>query len=275
MTTQNDSPIIWYIPGLFSGDNPQNTALILLRKIYPNATEIKHLCWENKAEESISLEPLESIFSAFTLLDIPSLLSDLSNYTKFLTIPVDLGKKGLEIFKGRLKKSIEAAEKMAQMLSDRIANMPSSQRKKLILIGHSLGGYIIIRTLAKLHPQDLSIHSGVLLGAAIDNKDIDILSAVKATQKGIFSMVNPDDNALAGFQLATGKYALGTGCGLIRFDHTKYREIVTLKSIEHSSFFYLCQWAEANNIPIDYKKIPFQLIEEIINLLGLRDVEDN
>ena len=81
-------------------------------------------------------------------------------------------------------------------------------------------------------------------------------------------MVNPDDTALKVFQTVTGSRALGTGCEL-NVDNSKFREYTTSNHYGHSSAFYLSQWAEVNNIRMDFDESPLRLLENVADFLGI------
>ncbi|MBR6436151.1 MAG: alpha/beta hydrolase [Thermoguttaceae bacterium] len=258
MTDKNDSPIIWYIPGLYSADDPQEKAVQLLQMIYPNAEEIVNVAWECQNGDNVSLNTVVSS-------GVEKAFND-SNPLKGL-LKLALGTVGS--ISERWINALDDVEPTAQWLANLIANnLTSSQRQNLILIGHSLGGNIIIRTLAHLSYQNLSIKSAVLLGAAIENMNRNILLAMEATQKPISSMVNPDDTALKVFQTVTGCRALGTGCDL-KYDHSKFHEHYTSSHIGHSSAFYLSQWAEVNNVKKDFDESPLRLLENVAGFLGI------
>lgn len=248
MSNNNDSPIIWYIPGFLSADDPQKDVHRLLRTTYPNAEDITNVIWEN---QNITL------------------VSFILNTTSYLE-PWGVALNTVD----RWIRALADVESTSESLANKISWLSSKQRQKLILIGHSLGGNIVIRTLANLFRKKLSIRSAVLLGAAIDNRNENIKLALKATQKPICSMVNPNDAALKVFRTVTGSLALGTGCDL-KYDHTKFREYRTSSSIEHSSVFYLSQWANINNIQTNTDETPIRLLENVANFLGLKNVKGN
>lgn len=87
--------------------------------------------------------------------------------------------------------------------------------QKTVLLGHSLGGRVVVRTLAKLHqagsPQ---LYQTILMGAALDNDDPDIAEAVLQVQNDILNFYSMADGVLRylyqGYQM---KEALGlSGC---------------------------------------------------------------
>ena len=260
MTDNNDSPIVWYIPGLYSADDPQEKAIQLLHTIYPYAREIANVEWECQNGNNISLDTVVSS-------GVENALND-SNPLRGL-LEFALGTVGS--ITQRWINALDDVEPTAQWLAKKIANdLSSSQRRNLILIGHSLGGNIIIRTLAQLYQQGLSIKRAVLLGAAIENMNRNILLAMEATQKPICSMVNPDDAALKVFQTVTGCRALGTGCEL-NYDRSKFVEYYTTNYFGHSSAFYLSQWAEVNNVDSVTDDNPIQLLGKVAGFLGIKN----
>ena len=258
MTDNNDSPIIWYIPGLYSADDPQEKALQLLQTIYPNAEKIVNVAWECQNGDSINLDTVVSS-------GVEKAFNDSNPWRGLLNLA--LGTIGS--VSQRWINALDDVEPTAELLVNKIANdLSSSQRQNLILIGHSLGGNIIIRILAQLYRRNLSIKSAVLLGAAIENMNRNILLAMNAVQKPINSMVNPEDTALKVFQTVTGSRALGTGC-VLNYDHSKFLEHNTSSYYGHSSSFYLSQWAEVNNVRNNADNNPIQLLENVANILGI------
>lgn len=258
MTIKSDSPIIWYIPGLYSSDDPQEKAVQLLQMIYPNAEKIVNVAWECQNGERIDLD--DAVSSG-----VEKAFND-SNPLRGL---LEFALTTVGSISERWINALDDVEPTAEFLANKIANdLSSNQRQNLILIGHSLGGNIIIRTLAHLHSRNLSIKNAVLLGAAIENMNRNILLAMGAVQKPICSMVNPEDAALKVFQTVTGCRALGTGC-VLNYDHSKFLEYNTSSYFGHSSYFYLSQWAEVNNVKKDNDTFPVQLLENAVKFLGL------
>ena len=250
--------IILYIPGLYSADDPQEKALQLLQTIYPDAEKIINVTWECQNGENISLDTVVSS-------GVSKAFKDSNPLKGLLKIALDAFGSITDRWINALNDVKPTADFLANMI---INDLSSTQRQNLILIGHSLGGNIIIRTLAHLYRRNVSIKSAVLLGAAIENTNENILLATNATQKPISSMVNPDDTALKVFQTVTGSRALGTGCEL-NVDNSKFREYTTSNHYGHSSAFYLSQWAEVNNIRMDFDESPLRLLENVADFLGI------
>lgn len=256
--------IILYIPGLYSADDPQEKALQLLQTIYPDAEKIINVTWECQNRENISLDTVVSS-------GVVKALSDSNPLRGLLNIAFEAVGSITE----RWSNALDDVEPTADFLANMIINdLSSTQRQNLTLIGHSLGGNIIIQTLAHLYRQNASIKSAVLLGAAIENTNENILLAINATKKPICSMVNPDDTALKVFQTVTGCRALGTGCEL-NVDSSKFREYTTSNHFGHSSAFYLSQWAEVNNVRMNNGVSPLRLLKNVADFFGInRSIEE-
>ena len=254
MIDKNDSPIIWYIPGFRSGDDPQINVRQYLKRMYPDAEAFDSIIWENQGLVSPKNKAAASAARGKgSILDTVTaplriFTGSLENMAaapysflleKTSAAPLSILTKPLE---KRWWQALSDVDTISDMLTNRIRALSSDKRQKLILIGHSLGGNVAIRTLAHLNRHNLSIRSAVLLGAAIGNKDENIPSALKATLKPIHSMYNPYDAALTVFETVTVSQALGkSGCGLA-YNHAKFHEHCTAYSPTHSSDFYLSQW---------------------------------
>lgn len=264
MIVKNDSPIIWYIPGLYSADDPQEKALQLLQEIYPSAQEITNIIWENQKGVNIKLESVVS-------QGISEALNDSNPLQGLIKLAMD----AVGSISERWTNALNDVEPTSELLSKQIANnLSTQQHQNLILIGHSLGGNIVVRTLANLYRQKIRIRSALLLGAAIDNTNENILFAMRATHKPVYSLVNPEDAALKAFQTITGRQALGTGCKL-KYDYSLFVERHTSNYYGHSSVFYLSQWAEINNIRNRVVPAPVHLLEDVVNFLGINSFAED
>ena len=62
--------------------------------------------------------------------------------------------------------AVKNADDEAVKLVDEIRRMPEKRRARLILVGHSLGGRIVARALAKLSLEGIKIKRGILLAPA-------------------------------------------------------------------------------------------------------------
>ena len=110
----------------------------------------------------------------------------------------------------------ELSESEAVALADTLAALPDSELSNITLVGHSLGGRIAIRVMAKLAAQNRKIQRGIFLGAAINDDDPDIASAITASRLPNINIYNRHDYVLRhffkGYSMAVGQkcYALGT-----------------------------------------------------------------
>ena len=93
-------------------------------------------------------------------------------------------------------KAVELADLSVSQVLDKIGRMEAEKRENLVLVGHSLGGRMVIRTLAKLADKNIRIRRGIFLAAAIPDDDQDIQKAVKATKKPCINIFNREDQIL-------------------------------------------------------------------------------
>lgn len=88
------------------------------------------------------------------------------------------------------------ADDFAASLTEKITALPEMRRKALILVGHSLGGRIALRTAAKLSGRKIAINQAIFLAAAIPVDDDD---CQKVFQQQLIPCTNvycPEDWAL-------------------------------------------------------------------------------
>lgn len=88
------------------------------------------------------------------------------------------------------------AEKAALQLAGEIAAMPAADQKELILVGHSLGGMITVKTMSHLANQKIKIDRGIFLGSAIPDNDPAIASAITGSIRSNINVYNPQDFVL-------------------------------------------------------------------------------
>ena len=62
--------------------------------------------------------------------------------------------------------SVDSADKESWRFAFEIAMMPQDERESLTLVGHSLGGRIVARVLARLSENGMKVRQAVLMGAA-------------------------------------------------------------------------------------------------------------
>lgn len=98
--------------------------------------------------------------------------------------------------KGQFDECLRRADQYAQHLADRISALPVEKQRKLILIGHSLGGRMTIRAMALLQKRNIFIQKGIFLGAAIPDDDPDIALAIKASTSPNINIYNREDYTL-------------------------------------------------------------------------------
>ena len=92
--------------------------------------------------------------------------------------------------------AVASADREAERLAAEIAGLPESVRTNLTLVGHSLGGRITARTLARLDDRGLKVRRGILLAAAIPQSDGDLARMGGGSVEPIVAVCNPDDVTL-------------------------------------------------------------------------------
>jgi len=88
------------------------------------------------------------------------------------------------------------ADRLVRSLTEEIASLPEERRKTLILVGHSLGGRMALRTAAGLSGRGIAIRQAIFLAAAVSVDDPD---CGKAFRQQLFPCTNvfcPEDNVL-------------------------------------------------------------------------------
>ena len=92
--------------------------------------------------------------------------------------------------------SVDSADKEAWRFAFEIATMPPEARANLTLVGHSLGGRITARVLARLAEHGLKVRQAILMGAAIPVNDPDLAKMGRASELPVLAVCNPKDNTL-------------------------------------------------------------------------------
>lgn len=223
----NQQPKVIYVPGLFSFDDPQKPVLKDLKSIY-NTPNVENYPWynpQNKQDEKDN--PNEKADSN----DKEANSNEKANSEPIWERSV-------------WKKSVKMAETASGDLYQKIANMSEKERKNLVLVGHSLGGRIVVRVLDKLNKNNMKIRQAILLGAAMDNNDPCIPSAVQASIETVYSFVNPTDKWLMSCLADVKRAMLGTGY-YDYLDPNQFCEIQIDSTERHDSSiyilsFYLC-----------------------------------
>ena len=85
------------------------------------------------------------------------------------------------------------AKEYANLLFAQITSLPAEKLQDLILIGHSIGGDMVLDILSKLSADGKKIHSASLLGAAVPCDDPRINDALNAVRFEITNIYNPHD----------------------------------------------------------------------------------
>jgi pimeloyl-ACP methyl ester carboxylesterase len=88
------------------------------------------------------------------------------------------------------------ADMEAEKLADEIKKMPEGRRARLTLVGHSLGGRIVARALAKLSLDGVKINRGILLAPAIPAQDVELEKMGLGSKEPLIVVANPDDITL-------------------------------------------------------------------------------
>ena len=92
--------------------------------------------------------------------------------------------------------SVDSADKESWRFAFEIAMMPPEERANLTLIGHSLGGRITARVLARLSEHGLKVRQAILMGAAIPANDPDLEKMGRASELPVIAVCNPKDHVL-------------------------------------------------------------------------------
>jgi pimeloyl-ACP methyl ester carboxylesterase len=88
------------------------------------------------------------------------------------------------------------ADLVAVKLADEIKTMPEGRRARLTLVGHSLGGRIVARALARLSLDGVKIKRGILLAPAIPAYDNELQRMGLGSKEPLIVVANPDDITL-------------------------------------------------------------------------------
>ena len=91
---------------------------------------------------------------------------------------------------------INSADGFVNELVDEITRMSKDKQQNLIIIGHSLGGRIAVRTLARLGARHIRVKRGIFLAAAIPDDDSDMEKALYSTRKPCINIYNRNDYVL-------------------------------------------------------------------------------
>ena len=92
--------------------------------------------------------------------------------------------------------SVDSADKESWRFAFEVAMMPPEVRTNLTLVGHSLGGRITARVLARLAENGLKVKQAILMGAAIPANDPDLVKMGLASELPVLAVCNPKDHVL-------------------------------------------------------------------------------
>lgn len=233
---------VLYIPGFLSGEDSQAKMLHALSRVFPSTYDIYSLPWEMKTTDEwhFPWESGESVSFSGSWNRYLSRAADVVN-----SLPVDDNEvlsKAILFFTiiPRWGLAVESTKIASRALAQSLLRLTDQEREKIILVGHSLGANIIIRTLYKLNTNNACIWKAVLLGAAMNNNDRMIRPACNGVKDRIISVINTEDYALGIYSMINSEDALGRGYnGLI--DRQRFLEIATDPVSEHAGLFYLQQ----------------------------------
>ena len=109
-------------------------------------------------------------------------------------------------------KSVKNADEAAKRLADEIAATNAAFLSELMIVGHSLGGRIVARTLTDLSRRGVKVAQGVMLAPAIPMEDDDLWEMGLGCERPAIVVVNPQDTVLKYcFAVASGKKGSALG----------------------------------------------------------------
>lgn len=118
-----------------------------------------------------------------------------------------------------------------------IAVMPEERRANLTLVGHSLGGRLIVRALNRLGAHGLAIKQGILLAPAIPHDDPEVERMGRGSRLPVLLITNPKDvtlkyvYALAGGEGGRALGADGTPGELVNVEQHAVRKTITDETV--------------------------------------------
>ncbi|MBR2837276.1 MAG: alpha/beta hydrolase [Kiritimatiellae bacterium] len=93
-------------------------------------------------------------------------------------------------------KARKNADAAAGRLADELAALPEEERERLTLVGHSLGGRIVVRALARLGRRGLKVRRALVMAAALPSDDADIADFAAAAAEPVEIVCNDRDAML-------------------------------------------------------------------------------
>ena len=108
--------------------------------------------------------------------------------------------------------AVDSADKESWRFAFEAAMLPKEERENLVIVGHSLGGRITARILARLAENGLKVRQASLMAAAIPNEDPDLVKMGGGSELPVLAVCNPDDVTLRYvYTLAGGEKAVAFG----------------------------------------------------------------
>ena len=128
--------------------------------------------------------------------------------------------------------AVVSADKESWRFAFEAAMMPKEERENLVIVGHSLGGRITARILARLAENGLKVRQASLMAAAIPNEDPDLKKMGGGSELPVLAVCNPDDITLRYvYTLAGGESAVAFGANGALKSIANVKECVTPKDI--------------------------------------------
>ena len=88
------------------------------------------------------------------------------------------------------------ADAAAERLADELIALSAEDRERLTLVGHSLGGRIVVRAMARLGRRGLKVRKAVVMAAALPFDDADIADFAAASSAPVEIVCNEGDTML-------------------------------------------------------------------------------
>ena len=128
--------------------------------------------------------------------------------------------------------SVDSADKESWRFAFEAAMLPKEERENLVIVGHSLGGRITARILARLAEHGLKVRQASLMAAAIPSADPDLAKIGGGSLLPVLALCNPDDIVLRYvYALAGGEDAVAFGANGTLKPVANVKECVTPKDI--------------------------------------------
>ena len=106
----------------------------------------------------------------------------------------------------------ENADREAELLAAELAALPAEERDSLVVVGHSLGGRIVVRALSRLNDRGCKVKQAVVLAAALPCDDESIGGFAAASCAPAVIVCNPRDPMLKyGYRPFGGERAQALG----------------------------------------------------------------